>query len=348
LLRKNFLLYLLIPVLPLVNGCSHSGNAKVTRGVYYWKTSLSINQNDLKWINENHIRKMYVRFFDVDWNPNVNQAVPVSEITLESKPPERVEIIPTVFITNRTIINIADSLIKGLAQKIFGKISYKMKGFNLFPLKEIQMDCDWSTGTKDKYFQLINGLNELAVKKNISVTATIRLHQVKYFKKTGVPPVKRGMLMFYNMSDVADIRTRNSIYDEDIAKRYLVNFDKYPVPLDVVLPAFSWGVLFKNRKISRLINDVSETELTGSGSFKSLGSGYYRAEENNYLHGIFIGDKDIIRLEQITPADTKAAAELVSHYIKNDSIVVSIYHLNKETVGQYGKEVWEDITSPFN
>ena len=210
------------------------------------------------------------------------------------------------------------------------------------------MDCDWSTVTKDKYFHLINKLNELTDSEKVSVTTTIRLHQVKYFEKTGVPPVKRGTLMFYNMSDVSNIRTRNSIYDEDIAKRYLVNFDKYPLKLDVVLPAFSWGVLFKNKKISNLINGVTQKELTENDNYKSLGSGYYEAEKNNYLHGFFIGEKNIIRLEEIMPAKTISAAELISRYLKNDSIVVSIYHLNKGTAEKYGNEVWKDITSPFN
>ncbi len=291
---------------------------------------------------------MYVRFFDVDWNPNVKQAVPVSEISVTSSSPGGIEIIPAVFITNRTMINIDDTLINKLAENIFNKISYKIKDFHSKPLKEIQMDCDWTTGTKDKYFHLIKRLNELSDSSEINVTATIRLHQVKFFTKTGVPPIKRGTLMFYNMSDVSDIRTRNSIYDEDIAKRYLVNFDKYPLKLDVVLPAFSWGVLFKNKKLSNLINDVSKAELVNNKNYKELGSDYYEAEANNYLHGIYIGEKNIIRLEDITPAETISAAQLVSRYLKKDSIVVSIFHLTKGTEEKYGKAVWKDITSPFN
>lgn len=329
----------------LISSCTSNGNRKVARGIYYWKTDFHLNGDEINWIKENNIIKIYVRFFDVDWNPNVKQAVPISEITLSSRPPYDVQIIPTVFMTNRTLINIDDSLISNLAKNIFNKISYKWKDY-ILPLKEIQMDCDWSAGTQDKYFHLINKLNELC-NPGILVTSTIRLHQVKYFKREGIPPIKRGTLMFYNMSDVSDIRTRNSIYDEDIARRYLVNFDKYPIPLDVVLPAFSWGVLFKNKKLSNLINDVAQKELTENDNYKSLGSEYYEAKRNNFFHGFFIGEKNIIRLEKITPAETIAAAELISRYLKNDSIVVSIYNLNKGTTEKYGKEVWEDITSPF-
>jgi hypothetical protein len=347
-LYRKFLPLLCFSFLALIYGCTGAANRKVTRGVYFWKTNFTLNENEISWLRENNIKKMYVRFFDVDWNPNVKQAIPVSEILVDTKPPNDIEIIPTVFITNRTLININDTLINKLAENIFRKISYKIKNFNTRLLEEIQLDCDWTTGTKNKYFQLINKLNEITDSARIDLTVTIRLHQVKYFKKTGVPPVKRGILMFYNMSDVSDIRTRNSIYDEDIAKRYLVNFDKYPLKLDVVLPAFSWAVLFRNKKISELINDVSPGELSGNKNYKSLGSNYFEAEKNNYLHGIFIGEKNIIRLEEITPSDTKSAADLITRYLKKDSIVVSIYHLTKGTTGKYKKEDWEDITSAFN
>lgn len=347
-MHKKILLQCLICLMIIIYGCENSFNHKITRGIYYWRTNFTLTGDETRWIRENNIKKMYVRFFDVDWNSNVNQAVPVGEISIESKAPEGTEIIPAVFITNRTFINIDDSLVDGLAENIFKKISYRFKDFDKKPLNEFQTDCDWTSGTKEKYFHLINRLNELAVAKNISVTATIRLHQVKYFEKTGIPPVTRGMLMFYNMSDVSNIRTRNSIYDEDIAKRYLVNFDKYPIPLDVVLPAFSWGVLFRNEKIKQLINDIAEEELSENDKYESLGSGYYRAEENNYLHGFFITENNIIRLEEITPADTRTASEQVSHYLKDDSTVISLYHLNKGTAHKYGKDVWEDITSFFD
>ncbi len=344
---KNILLLCILLFLLPAAGCSESPNHKITRGVYFWKTNFTMNEHETRWLTENHIKKMYVRFFDVDWNTNIKQAVPVSEISGGRKNQTEPEIIPTVFITNRTLINISDSSINTLAENIFQKISRKIENIYMKPLKEIQMDCDWTTGTRDKYFQLLNKLKELSDSSQIAVTATIRLHQVKYFKQTGVPPVKKGMLMFYNMSDVSDIRTRNSIYDRDISRRYLINFDKYPLKLDVVLPAFSWAALFKNKKLSNLINDVTAGELTNN-NYKDLGSGYYEAERNNYLHGIFVGEKNIVRLEEITPAETIEAAEQVSRYLDNDSLVVSIYHLNKGTAEKYGKEIWKDITSPFN
>ena len=147
------------------------------------------------------------------------------------------------------------------SNNIYKKIVAKLNLFETHTTKEIQLDCDWTKTTREKYFNLIEQMKQLTEINKIEITTTIRLHQVKFFNKTGVPPIKRGMLMFYNMSDVSDNRTRNSIYDEGLAKKYLINFDKYPLDLDVVLPAFSWSCWFRNGKLKNLINNIKAKDL---------------------------------------------------------------------------------------
>jgi len=214
-------------------------------------------------------------------------------------------------------------------------------------IKEIQLDCDWTEKTKEKYFNFTNDFKLHCVQENISVSATIRLHQVKYFEMTGVPPVDRGSLMFYNMSSVADLATKNSIFNEEIARKYLVNFDRYPLKLDVILPAFSWGVLFRNNKINGIINDVKIEELSNNENIELLKSNLYRVVKNIFFHERYLKKNDQIRIEEITPETTELTAELIAPYIKNDSIVVSIYHLNKELIKNYDKGDIQDIVSNF-
>ena len=67
--------------------------------------------------------------------------------------------------------------------------------------KEIQLDCDWNSSTQKKYFNLIEEMKLYPTWENIVWSATIRLHQLKYPKQTGVPPVNKGVLMFYNMGN---------------------------------------------------------------------------------------------------------------------------------------------------
>jgi hypothetical protein len=341
----TFLTYLLCTV--IIISCSNKSNHTITTAVYFWKTTFALSKDEVNWIKETGIKKLYVRFFDVDWNPNINKALPVGDVTIETKRINEVEIIPVVFITNRTFTNIPDSAITELSNNIFKKIVYKLAFFDSIQIKEIQLDCDWTASTRDKYFSLIETLKQKVAAQNIFLSATIRLHQVKFYKKTGVPPVKRGMLMFYNMSDVSNIKTRNSIFDEDIAKKYLTNFDKYPLELDVVLPAFSWACWFNNGKLKNLINDVKAEELEKDSCFVKEDKNIFRAVKNCYVNGNYIFAGDYLRIEQTDINTTINAAELIAPHIKNKNLTVSIYQLNGEVVKNYDKDQFENIVSCF-
>ena len=328
--------------------CSNNSSKEINRGVYFWKTNFSLSTEESRWLKETEIQKLYVRLFDVDWNPNINAAVPVGDAIIETKKIVGVEIIPVIFITNRTLTNLPDSLITELSNNIYKKIVAKLDLFENQTTKEIQLDCDWTETTRARYFELIDQIKKLSSKKNIEITATIRLHQVKFFSKTGVPPLKRGMLMFYNMSDVSDIRTKNSIFDKDIAKSYLVNFDKYPLELDVVLPAFSWSCWFRNGKLKNLINGVGVKDLEVSSSFVKEDKNIFRAIKECSLKGNYILSGDYLRTEEIDFNTTLGAAELIAPHIKNKKINISIYHFNGEVIKNYGKDQFKDIIDCFN
>ena len=340
--------FLIIFLIVFFFSCSNKSEKEITRGVYFWKTKFNLSKEESSWLKETEIKKLYVRFFDVDWNPNINAAVPVGDVTIETKKVDGVVIIPVVFITNRTFTNLPDSLIAELSKNIYKKISAKLSLFTNQTTNEIQLDCDWTESTREKYFSLIELIKKLSQRNNIEVTSTIRLHQVKFFRKTGVPPVKRGMLMFYNMSDVSNIQTINSIYDEDAAKKYLTNFDKYPIDLDVVLPAFSWACWFRNGKLKNLINDLKATELASNKNFIKEDKNIFRAIKETSLKGNYILPGDYLRTEETDFNTTIDAAELVAPHIKNKKINVSIYHLTGEVIKNYGKDKFKDIVDCFN
>ncbi len=350
MITKSLLTIILITGILLFSlfSCSQNPKKEITRGIYFWKTNFELSKAELIWLKETRINKLYVRFFDVDWNPQINRAVPVGDVSIETKKAEGIEIIPVVFITNRTLANLSDSLVGELSDNIHKKIFGKLALFDSVNIKEIQLDCDWTELTREKYFKLIEDIKQLVEKANIELTTTIRLHQVKFFKRTGVPPVKRGMLMFYNMSDVSDMKTRNSIFDKEIARRYLVNFDKYPLALDVVLPAFSWACWFRNCKLKNLINDLKAEPLTKDSCFVKEDKNIFRAIKACYLNGNYILTNDYLRTEETDFNTTIEAAELIAPYIKNKKLTVTIYHLNGEVIKNYGKDKLKDIIDCFN
>jgi len=294
--------------------CSNSSDKEISRGVYFWKTNFTLSTAELNWLKETEIQKLFVRFF----------------------------------ITNRTLTNLPDSLISELSNNIYKKIVAKLNLFETHTTKEIQLDCDWTKTTREKYFNLIEQMKQLTEINKIEITTTIRLHQVKFFNKTGVPPIKRGMLMFYNMSDVSDIRTRNSIYDEGLAKKYLINFDKYPLDLDVVLPAFSWSCWFRNGKLKNLINNIKAKDLEENLNFVKEDKNIFRAIKESSLNGNYILPGDYLRTEETDFNMTLGAAELIAPHIKNKKINVSIYHLTGEVIKNYGTDELKDIVDCFD
>jgi hypothetical protein len=341
------LLFLVVLASLFYIGCSEKHERKVTPAFYYWKGVFETSTGELRYLKLLRVKKLYLRFFDVDWNQNIKQAVPVGDLEINSDIPRGIEIIPTIFITNRTLINIPDTAVFRLGHNILEKIYAKSGKIKDIKLREIQLDCDWSLSTKDKYFKLIDDIKSLASKDSILLSVTIRLHQVKYFYETGVPPVSKGMLMFYNMSSVSDYHTRNSIFDPEVAKKYLVNFDKYPLNLDVVLPAFSWGVHFRRYKVVGLINDLSAEELLKTNKFKKIDDTHFICTKNCADFGTEFNRNDVIRIEKIGPEQTLDAARMISKYLKKKNLTVAIYHLNDELVKQYEIQDLQNIFSAF-
>jgi len=80
--------------------------------------------------------------------------------------------------------------------------------------------------------QEVQKLNIL--KKDFNVTATIRLHQIKFKDKTGIPPVDQGVLMAYNIGELKNNK-QNSILEANIVKQYINKNTEYPLKLKLAL-----------------------------------------------------------------------------------------------------------------
>ena len=74
--------------------------------VYYWKTSFSLSTFDKAVLDSLNVRKLYLRCFDVDWNAATRSAEVVAPLNISMPAPDSIEIIPTVFITNKVMLNI--------------------------------------------------------------------------------------------------------------------------------------------------------------------------------------------------------------------------------------------------
>ena len=312
---------------------------------YYWKQSFQLNKVQTGILSETNTNKLYVRFFDIKWHTKTLQPYPESIIAFRHNSPVS-DIIPVVFITNQTFEKLSQQGVDSLAIKCNELIKNLAVKQNL-NYKTVQVDCDWTVGTKDKYFSFLNSLKALSKK---TLEATIRLHQVKYQFKTGVPPVDRGVLMFYNMGKLsADLREPNSIYNANTAEKYLASLSNYLLPLDIALPIFSWTLHIRANKIIQVYGKIGRAQLSNTQNFSPTAQkNWYKATHNFFTGGIYVKTGDIFKLEETDKALLEQAAlQLAAHLNKNEKRTIIYYELGNLNLSAFKAKDFEEISAYF-
>ena len=328
--------------------CKKEKPITITPAFYHWQTHLQLTPAERQLMDSINAKKIYAKYFDIDLNES-KKPLPQAVIKINYEYLNNIEIVPTIFITNRVFKNISKKEIEGLADNILKKIN-ALHGH--IPM-EVQFDCDWTQSTRDNFFYFLKYFKTLATHHSSLVTSTIRLHQLKYPEKTGVPPVDKGMLMFYNVGELDDWETENSILDIALAEKYLIPNTQYPLPLDIALPIFKWGVVFRNNELVYLINNLGKNELMDKGHFKKINKNRYAVIKSTYLNGTYLYENDWIRLEKTTPELLERAAENLSKFIKsgkfmNNEMCVSFYHLDTTTLKSFHQKDFEKILGRFS
>ena len=304
-------------------------------GFYHWQTNLKLNEKEQSYLDSLPIQKLYVKFFDVDWDFTQQRALPHATLIVNTTLPATLEIIPTIFITNRTFQHLPSIAIEELVNKVKGKIEQQFEQFPTHQLSTIQIDCDWSLSTQVSYFQFLEKLQQAWQATDRTLSTTIRLHQIKYFQKTGVPPVNRGLLMFYNMGEVKTYETTNSILDIEIAKKYTDYLSDYPLSLDIALPLFQWGVVFRDRELVQLINQLTREELMDTTRFQSIDTIRWRVLISTYIRGQYVYEGDIIRLETSPYGELEEAVRLLQPFFDGEDFDLVFYHFEEEVLGHF-------------
>jgi hypothetical protein len=329
----------------LLLSCTHHPPRVATRGFYYWKTSFRLSDWDKKELQELKIKKLYIRFFDVAFFKKDSCPRPVQPVTFVSPVPQGIEVVPVIFLTNETIQRTDSVQIPLLARHIARMIDLMTKQYSLNSVTEIQLDCDWSRTTKDKYFYLIRSLRYYTDSLHWHISATLRLFQARYPSIAGIPPVDRVTLMAYNMSDIKNEKAENSIMNYGLEKSYLSNFESYPLKADVVLPIFYWGVLFRNGVFAGILNNLKEEEIKGNYSPltpKGVITGQlYRAEKETDMGAFHLEKGDLIRLESCNPDDMEKSIALIAAKNNIDSLCCSFFSFDSLLIAHIGVEALE-------
>jgi hypothetical protein len=319
---------------------------KTPMSFYYWKQSFQLNKAQTDILAEtNSSNKLYVRFFDIKWNSKAQKPYPEAIINFRHSTPIP-GITPVVFITNQTFEKLDQQGVDSLAIKcneLLKNLTAKQK----LNYKAVQIDCDWTVGTKDKYFSFLHSLKALSKK---TLEATIRLHQVKYQFKTGVPPVDRGVLMFYNMGKLsADLKEPNSIYNAKTSAKYLGSLKHYLLPLDIALPVFSWAIQIRANKVIQVYGKIGRTELSNKQNFSPVAQKeVYKAVRNFFTSGIYIKTGDLFKLEETDKVLLEQAVlQLAAHLNKSEKRTIIYYELGNLNLSAFKAKDLEEISAYF-
>jgi hypothetical protein len=319
---------------------SCSENNKPIISFYYWKTIFKLSEAEKEILRENNVRKIYIRYFDIDLHPKDTNPIPLTPIRFQEMM-NGFDVVPVVYIKNKVMLK-PNLDLEDLAKKTIGLIN-EINSKNKIFSKEIQIDCDWTLKSKDNYLKFIEVFKKLSKKK---LSATIRLHQIKYFRKTKIPNVDSGVLMYYNMGTItAD--SSNSVYDKKVADRYLKSLKKYPLHLDFALPIYSWAVHIRNQKVVGLRSKLNFSELKNDTNYVQTSSVFFKVKHANYKNGIFYEENDKLKIEAISSEDLIEMAKDLSDNSPQKPNEIIFYDLDEFNIKNYEKNIFEEVVSYF-
>ena len=328
---RNFFVFLCI--LSLFVSCKRgSTNIEIEpvcnkgNAIYYWKTTFKLSDEERNFLSEHQVKRLYLRYFDVCRDPDFSMEIPVPEATLIflDTIPRNIEVVPTVFVDNNLF---KDFDMSKCAELLVSRIRTMTATNDVPNVREVQLDCDWTQTTETAYFDFLKQVRALLEKDSISLSATIRLHQLRM----QAPPVKHGVLMCYNTGGVRNPKTDNSILAAGDVALYAKSLQNYPLSLDIAYPTFSWAVWFRNNTFQALLRKVNPENENLSKTDKNR----YMVKESFYQEGNYLRHGDEIRIESSDFSEIMQAKKLLESQMKNYSII--LYHLDSNNLSKYTK-----------
>ncbi|WGQ12620.1 hypothetical protein [Sphingobacterium faecium] len=316
-------------------------------GFYYWKTIYKPDTISQKIVQELKSDALFVRVMDIDFTDNGIEPTPISPISFEQTVDQNQELIPVVFINQRIFTELDSLEIRGLAHKMIPFIAAKVKQGGKDAFKELQIDCDWTKSSRDKFFYLLEFLQTIPELNEVTVTSTLRLHQVKNMQTNGVPPVKKATLMCYNMGNLRQFGDHNSILNQQDLTTYLSGTLKnYPLQLDIALPLFDWYVAFRDQQYIGISKYIDQSDFQDNGLFtRNPKTELYILNQD--LQKANLKKGDVIRHEFVTKEQLIATAKFLKKELQGKENRIIFYHLAPEVISNYSYADLQEVIAAF-
>lgn len=318
-------------------GCEEKSK-KLTTGFYHWKSIPQNSEDQINYLDKLNIDHLHYRFFDLALEDGTIN--PVGEAKIDTSLLKNRSFSSCIFITNACFLKLNKQDTEDLVEKVLTKLIDRIQKLDLkSSWKEIQIDCDWTENSRAIYFHFLKQL-KAKMPERISLSATIRLHQIRYASRTGIPPVDKGTLMCYNMGDIKDVQEENSIFNSEILESYLPAGTEYRLELDIALPLFEWLLVYRDGKLSKIINETSNTYFDSVEDAQEL-----VIDSDQYFGGHYLYKGDLIRKEAINFKDLEEAVTIINNTSLKTSKYLLFYHLNEKVIKKYPHDKLADLCS---
>ncbi|MCZ4695751.1 hypothetical protein DWB61_13570 [Ancylomarina euxinus] len=326
---KNSFYFFILLLLSI--SCSKEDVRKDEIAFYHWKAKADFTRSYSEAIKTTDANTVYMHYFDIEplkepsWR---NDGIyPTYVLKSVDKAYQNLNIVPVVYIANQ-VFKTKELDVPDLANRITKLVDQISSKHFKKKIEQVQIDCDWTVTTRSHYFALLE-----ALKCKYDIDVTIRLHQIKFQDKTGVPPVNKGTLMLYNMGDLRN-NEQNSILESAIVGQYIDEGSTFPLKLKIALPLFAQTVVTNNTKKIKLIKDANRTVLEKDSHFKQINSTNFEVVKDTLYKGFYLAKGYNLKLENVEQSEITASYDLIKQSkLHTDGII--FYHLDDRSLLNY-------------
>lgn len=307
--------------------CSNVNDGEMPHAIYYWRTTLTLNDTERAAIDSLQIGRIYLHLFDVVRDGSGLH--PSATLQFRDSIREGIEVVPVVFIDEAALRSAEGT--DSLGSMIVHRVD-RMLAVNGYPeAQELQLDYDWTESTRDTFYRILRQAGDIMHARGGRISSTIRLHQLG----EAPPPADCGVLMLYNTGDFRSPDEDNSILSQQSVAPYLKHLADYPLPLSTALPIYSWNLVYRNGHFSMI---APALPLGESSLFQPIDSCRFVCREYT---GVSAGKErrlypgDIVRHEFAAPALLNTILNEVALRRPSAGANLVLYHLDANSLNNY-------------
>jgi hypothetical protein len=324
----------LVCLLLLLNSCRQENN---TSNAFLIRNNLVvIDEYRQKLLQETNTNKVYIKIFDVVFNEWQQRPLPLAQVEFDSTSlkwlkSSGIEIVPVLYINNDLLEKINADRVNALTDRIMILLKTRLDQFDLLKINTVHLDCDWSPGSKDKYFQLLNYLQLLPYFVGKQISVAVRPKQVEDSEQFGLPPVKRAVYTI----DLQHVKFNPEA------------ISGYPLPLDLCLPIFNEPVVFRNSSAIDALSGLPDSVWMDERVSRNAGD-FLEVTKDTLVSTHYFKRGDRIEYSNSDTAALSRIARLIQPKLKSSAMTIILNELDSVKIRQYGTGQLKAALDLFN